>query len=176
MTRERTLLRLAELNDRLSDDALASYLAYIELVASHPRNLRPRQLKAVPATPLDVIGHRFPQFFVATPAGTIINISSAAAKLLGGTAYDLIGRQLLDLVTEDEQSRVCERWMVAAQTKSDFAYTTKCIGLHGATVYLFIKLTAVYNSHEPDGKMFYVGTVEQQRLPLRVLFPVQASA
>lgn len=176
MTRARILQRLAELNDKFSDATLFAQLTISERLRRNPANCQPFLPKRTPRSPLDAIGSRFPTFFVATPAGTIINISAAAARLLGGTAHDLIGRQLLDLVTEDEQSRVCERWMVAAQTKSDFAYTTKCIGLHGATVYLFIKLTAVYNSHEPDGKMFYVGTVEQQRLPLRVLFPVQASA
>lgn len=176
MTRQRLLVRLAEQHDRLTDVTLDRLLLLTDRLAAQPANCRPIPLKAIPRTPLDAIGARFPQFFVATPAGTIVNISAAAARLLDAPVHDLCGRNWMDLVVEDQQAFVGERWMVAAQTKADFSYTTKCRTPRGALVYLFVKLTAVFNEHDPREKMFYVGTIEPQAFPLRVLVSRKATA
>lgn len=108
-------------------------------------------------------------YFLVDHRMDVIAVSTALQRVLGATAYDLLGRRWERLVDgADELRLVHQKWLISAQTHHGFTHTTRCRTPKGAIVFLFMKVEPY---EAPDTGRFggFFGAVRVQPVPLTLL-------
>jgi PAS domain S-box-containing protein len=168
MTRQTLLTLVADLNDA-AIDKLAQYAAALAELPRHRRTDSTPPLRLVatrPALPT-LLEQPKGAYFVTTRGGQNVHASQELAQWLGTDRKRLLQDDWLAFVDgHDEQRRVAEKWLNAAQTTEGFTMTVRCRTAQGGTVYAFVRVRPCF--HPIAGTLEgFLGTVHPQVIPAR---------